>query len=179
MNGRNLLAFICVLFVIGIVWMIVVTPKGETSRTGVELFEPMTPIQRDVVVASEPTEPPERKKVIPSKEETPTPSIKEAPKEERAETETSERAPDEPPEVVEYEPRYGRVTFTHMMHAEDYEIDCGACHHEDMEGGMSKCTNCHEPPKEVLHKNCQGCHKKLKNEGKETGPVKCRECHIK
>ena len=85
----------------------------------------------------------------------------------------------EPPEEVEYTPAYGDVIFTHALHMEDYEIECGQCHHEDMEGGMSRCADCHESLKKVLHKNCQGCHKRLESEGKETGPVKCRECHIK
>jgi hypothetical protein len=48
-----------------------------------------------------------------------------------------------------------------------------------MEGGMGKCKNCHDPPKKVFHKNCAGCHKDLQKEGKETGPVKCKDCHIK
>lgn len=179
MNGRSLAAIICVLFLIGIFWMIVATPKGKTSKTTVKLFEPVTPIPKEVVVASKPTKPSEQKETTTPKQETPTSSEKKEPTEEKPKPKISEVVSDEPPELVEYTPAYGRVTFTHMVHVEDYEIDCGDCHHEDMEGGMSKCTNCHDPPKKALHKNCQGCHKKLKNESKDTGPVKCRECHIK
>lgn len=179
MNGRSLLAFICILFVIGIFWMTVTIPKGETAKTDVKLFEPVSPIQKDVVVAFGPTELSEKKETRPTKEETPTPSEEKEPAEEKPTTKTPEVVSDEPPESVEYTPAYGTVAFTHLKHVENYEIDCGECHHEDMEGGMSKCINCHEPLKNTLHKNCQGCHKKLKKEGKETGPIKCRECHTK
>jgi len=179
MNGRSVFGIICALFVIGIVWMIAVAPEGETTKTASKLFEPMTPIPEEVVVSSALTTPSEQKEATPAKEEKPRPSEKKEPGEKKPKPKTPQAVSDEPPEMVEYTPKYGRVTFTHMMHVEDYEFDCGTCHHEDMEGGMSKCTNCHEPPKKALDKNCQGCHKELKNEGRETGPVKCRECHIK
>ena len=179
MNGRNLLAFVCVLFIIGIVWMIAVTPKEEISKAGVNLLQPLEPIAQEPGVASRPTQVSEQKEAVPSKEEPSQPSEETGPAAEEPEPQPTQVASDEPPEVVEYTPKYGQVTFTHMRHLEDYGIDCGDCHHEDLEGGLSKCTNCHEPPKEALHKNCQGCHKELKKEGKNTGPVGCRECHVK
>jgi hypothetical protein len=129
--------------------------------------------------ASASTEPSEQEETMASKEEPSQPSEETGPAEEKPEPQPTQVASDEPPEVVEYTPKYGQVTFTHMRHLEDYGIDCGDCHHEDLEGGLSKCTNCHEPPKEALHKNCQGCHKELKKEDKNTGPVGCRECHVK
>ena len=179
MNGRSLLAIICVLFVIGIFWMIMVIPQVDTSKTRIALFERTIPIPKEAAVSSEPTKPSEQKEPTLAEQAVPTPSEKEEPTEEKPKPETAEAASDEPPELVEYTPEYGRVSFTHMKHMDDYEIDCADCHHEDMEGGMSKCTNCHEPPKNALHKNCQGCHKDLEKEGKKTGPVKCRECHVK
>lgn len=179
MNGRSLAAIICVLFVIGIFWMVMVTPKAETSKTALSLFEPVTPVPKEVVVASGPVPSSEEKQPPPSKAETPAPPEKKESTEEKPKPKVAQAVSEEPPETVEYTPKYGQVTFTHMIHVEEYGFDCGDCHHEDLEGGMSKCTNCHEPPKKALHKNCVGCHKKLKNEGKDTGPVKCRECHIK
>jgi hypothetical protein len=103
---------------------------------------------------------------------------KEKPKaaEEVAEPET------EAPETVYYAEKsaWGRVTFTHTAHAEDYGFDCDECHHLDMEGGFNKCSSCHDDLKDTFHKNCyKGCHRKLKAEGKETGPIRCRGCHIK
>jgi len=179
MNGRNLSLFVCILFIIGIVWMILLIPKGETSRTDIDLFKPIALIQPDVATTPEPIESVEAKAVVSTQKETPPLPPEEGREEEEPETMPSETETDEPPDVVEYTPGYGEVTFTHMMHAEDYEIECGACHHEDMEDGMSKCANCHDSLKQVLHKNCQGCHKDLKSQSKDTGPVKCRECHIK
>lgn len=92
--------------------------------------------------------------------------------------------------------RKGAVIFTHMMHAEDYFIDCLECHHryEDgenvwMEGDpVDKCITCHSPLKSeekaknlrlAFHNNCKGCHRKMvKDEIAEDAPyMKCRECH--
>jgi hypothetical protein len=88
----------------------------------------------------------------------------------------------ESPEIVSYAEKshWGSVTFTHMNHTEDYGFDCDACHHVDMEGGYSKCSSCHEDLKDTFHKNCyKGCHRKLKAEGKKTGPTTCKKCHVK
>jgi hypothetical protein len=179
MNGRTLTAIICVLFAVGIFWTLVVMPRGETSKTVPKLFEVGTPIAQERVVASRPTEASQKAETPPSQPEPPPSAKKEEPAEEKTKPQTAQPVSEEPPEVVEYTPGYGRVTFTHTKHVEDYTIDCGDCHHEDMEGGMSKCINCHEPLKTALHKNCMGCHRDLKKVGKPTGPVACTECHIK
>jgi len=97
-------------------------------------------------------------------------------KEEVAEPET------EPPETVSYAEKtaWGKVTFTHTKHTEDYGSDCGECHHLEMKGGYNKCSSCHDDLKDTFHKNCyKGCHRKLKAEGKKTGPTTCKECHVK
>ena len=88
----------------------------------------------------------------------------------------------EPPEIVSYagKSHWGRVTFTHTNHTEDYGFDCGECHHLQMEGGYNKCSSCHDDLKDTFHKNCyRGCHRELKAEGKKTGPTTCRGCHVK
>ncbi len=120
MNGRSLLAFICILFVIGILWMIVAIPRGEVSKTGVKLFQPVSPIPKGVAVASKSTEPSEQKETKPAEPEAPTPSEMKEPPAGKPKPEPSESASDEPPELVEYTPPYGRVAFTHMKHMEDY-----------------------------------------------------------
>jgi cytochrome c peroxidase len=88
----------------------------------------------------------------------------------------------EPPEMVSYAEKstWGKVTFTHTKHTEEYGFDCGECHHLEREGGYDKCSSCHDDLKEAFHKNCyKGCHQKLKAEGKKTGPTTCKACHIK
>jgi len=101
----------------------------------------------------------------------------------------------------------GLVTFTHKKHTKDYKIACAECHHV-YEGGknvwkegytVKECMECHNKPGKpkakkgeklsqaekikylytAIHTNCKGCHKKLKKEGKKTGPTKCTGCHPK
>jgi len=88
----------------------------------------------------------------------------------------------EPPETVFYAEKtaWGKVTFTHTKHIEDYGFDCDACHHLEIEDGFNRCSSCHDDLKDTFHKNCyKGCHRKMKAEGMETGPTTCRGCHIK
>ncbi len=179
MNVRSLFAFVCLLFAIGIVWMIVTIPAGQPSKSTVELFEPVAPVQKEAIALAEKTAPAGEKETTISKKEPSAAPKKEAPAEEKPKRRIAEAVSDEPPKTVAYTPAFGSVTFTHMRHFDDLGIDCGDCHHEDMEGGMSKCANCHEPPKRAIHKNCQGCHKKLEGEGKDSGPTRCRDCHTK
>ena len=110
-------------------------------------------------------------------------------------------AQDQPDEIMidnrGYKPeRKGPVNFTHLNHAEDYEIACSDCHHVYEDGKNSwedgdpveKCIKCHDPVEnrdEVknlrlsFHKNCKNCHRKLAQEGiSEDAPYrKCAECH--
>ena len=88
----------------------------------------------------------------------------------------------EPPDTVYYAEKswWGKVTFTHTQHSEDYGFDCDACHHVNMEGGYNKCASCHDDLKDAFHNNCyKGCHRKLKAERKKTGPTTCKKCHVK
>ena len=94
--------------------------------------------------------------------------------------------------------RKGVVTFSHLAHAEDYEVACNECHHDYEDGKnvweegdpVNKCSECHDPVvsdgnlKKLMlayHTNCVGCHKKLVKEGtSEEAPYKkCYECHEK
>lgn len=87
---------------------------------------------------------------------------------------------------------YKPVFFPHLVHAEDYLIDCFECHHS-YKGGenvweegdpVQKCIACHSPTKKqgekvhrlvfAYHFNCKKCHKEI-----ESGPIECKECHTK
>lgn len=85
----------------------------------------------------------------------------------------------------------GPVEFSHLSHAEDYELSCGECHHDYMDSKntwkkgdwVNKCVECHDPCKSdgnvkklkmAFHKNCIGCHRKINNDAPFR---KCKDCH--
>lgn len=92
-------------------------------------------------------------------------------------------------EVVTYDVPYGKVTFTHKKHVENYKIDCLKCHHTWKKGETSGklCKECHKAKtegkslsaKDAYHKSCKGCHDDLKKANKPTGPAGCTQCHVK
>ena len=87
------------------------------------------------------------------------------------------------------------VTFPHEEHMD--QLDCLECHHQykdgvnvldedDLEEGNADqlCSACHTDESRInlrraFHRLCIGCHRKLRLEGKPTGPGLCGECHIK
>jgi len=97
------------------------------------------------------------------------------------------------------------VTFTHKKHNVDYKIGCTECHHNYVGGKnvwkkgdeVKKCDACHSEAKKpkgvklskkekikkyhysAIHENCKSCHRKLKKQGKPTGPTACKGCHPK
>jgi hypothetical protein len=80
--------------------------------------------------------------------------------------------------TVEFENKYGKVTFEHPKHG---DLKCQDCHHNLNEGEESPqaCRECHKEgaditAKKAFHDKCKACHKEM---GK--GPAKCKECHIK
>lgn len=83
------------------------------------------------------------------------------------------------------------VKFEHTKHVEDYNCNCGSCHH-DKKGNKLKnitcndniksCAGCHSKPNGnikssikyfsgAIHQNCTNCHKK------NSGPTSCTNCH--
>lgn len=93
-------------------------------------------------------------------------------------------------DVLTFEAKMGKVTFSHKDHAEKIG-DCVSCHHKTEGDAVPKlCSECHPPDaakddapklKDAVHKNCQGCHQEKADAGEATGPLKkkCKECHIK
>ena len=91
-------------------------------------------------------------------------------------------------DVVEFNPSYGKVTFTHKKHADAIK-DCTKCHHtwkkDETSGKM--CKECHKAQaegkaiseKDAYHKDCKGCHDEAKKAKKPTGPTGCTQCHVK
>ncbi|MDO9527981.1 MAG: cytochrome c3 family protein [Syntrophales bacterium] len=80
-----------------------------------------------------------------------------------------------------YKTTAGKAFFDHKTHSTDYEIGCTDCHHNYEEGGGEMpppCIECHykdadvSPRPEAFHSQCIDCHKK------QSGPVKCGECHF-
>lgn len=103
----------------------------------------------------------------------------------------------------------GIVQFTHQKHITDYEIECGACHHDDDGEPLADlkrgdevvgCAECHSDPgkapkskdrkltdserfeyhTEALHANCISCHKTYnKKNNTKDAPASCNKCHPK
>jgi len=98
-----------------------------------------------------------------------------------------------------YKPdRKSPVIFSHLNHAEDYEVSCMQCHHEFEDGEnvwqegdpVNKCVECHSPVENqgavkklsiAFHKNCKTCHRNLARAGisKDAPYKKCTDCHKK
>lgn len=85
-------------------------------------------------------------------------------------------AEDKGPAEIKMPASMGDVNFNHAKHQESV-ADCATCHHTGLQTGT--CKNCHDAKpevpkaKNVFHKLCKDCHKK------ESGPTKCKTCHIK
>jgi hypothetical protein len=95
-------------------------------------------------------------------------------------------------DVIEFNPAYGKVTFTHKKHV-DLKLECTKCHHTWKKGETSGqvCKDCHKASKEAskdakgitakdsYHKDCKGCHEEAKKANKPAGPTGCTQCHVK
>lgn len=75
----------------------------------------------------------------------------------------------------------GHIPFPHHQH-QNVLVDCNVCHdffpqEKDAidrlkaDGKLKK--------KQVMNKLCTKCHKEKKKAGEKTGPVTCKQCHIK
>ena len=92
----------------------------------------------------------------------------------------------------------GPVPFSHLSHAEDYDVACNECHHYYEDGKniweegdpVNKCIDCHDADESdgniknlrlSFHRNCKICHKNMAKEGiSEDAPFKkCSGCHEK
>lgn len=84
------------------------------------------------------------------------------------------------------------VQLSHRVH-EARGVACTQCHH-DYQGRrniwrkgqpVEKCQACHGPRpearrldvKNAYHRQCKGCHLRLRQQGRQAGPVECQACH--
>ena len=84
------------------------------------------------------------------------------------------------------------VKFSHRVH-EARRVACAQCHH-DYQGRrnvwhegqpVAKCQTCHglRPEarrldvKNAYHRQCKGCHLRLRQQGRQAGPIECQACH--
>lgn len=84
------------------------------------------------------------------------------------------------------------VKFSHRGH-EARRVACTQCHH-DYQGRrnvwhegqpVAKCQTCHglRPEarrldvKNAYHRQCKGCHLRLRQQGRQAGPIECQACH--
>jgi hypothetical protein len=75
----------------------------------------------------------------------------------------------------------GDVPFPHHRHQNVLE-DCTVCHElfGQKDGAIEKLKAAGKlEPKTVMNKLCTSCHKKYRLQGKKTGPVTCRTCHVR
>ncbi len=75
----------------------------------------------------------------------------------------------------------GNVPFNHHLHQDSID-DCMACHQffPKKTGAIDALKKEKKLKKmQVMNKTCIKCHKLRKNEKRSTGPIGCKECHIK
>ena len=80
-----------------------------------------------------------------------------------------------------YGGKSGPVPFPHLAH-QDALVDCKICHELFPQeiGSIEKLKASGQlKKKQIMNKHCTKCHRKLKKEGKKTGPITCKACHIK
>ena len=84
------------------------------------------------------------------------------------------------------------VQFSHRVH-EARGVACTQCHHDYLgrcnvwqQGQpVEKCQACHglRPEarrldvKNAYHRQCKGCHLRLRQQGRQAGPIECQACH--
>lgn len=75
----------------------------------------------------------------------------------------------------------GKVPFPHHAHQNRLE-DCKICHDTfpQEKGVIEKLKKEGKlKPKHVMNKQCTKCHKEKRRAGEKSGPVTCKQCHIK
>ena len=75
----------------------------------------------------------------------------------------------------------GNVPFPHHQH-QNKLVDCKICHDDfpQEKGAIDRLKKEGKlKPKQVMNKLCTKCHKEKRQAGEKSGPVTCKECHIK
>lgn len=75
--------------------------------------------------------------------------------------------------------RTGKVSFPHQQHQQVFEADCEVCHKlfPQKKGIIEKLKKEKKIKKQLVMNNCKSCHEQMIDQGKPSGPVKCKECH--
>jgi hypothetical protein len=75
----------------------------------------------------------------------------------------------------------GNVPFPHHQHQNIIQ-DCKTCHEVfPQEKGSIERLKADDQlnPKHVMNKLCTKCHREKKKAGEKSGPVTCKQCHIR
>jgi hypothetical protein len=75
----------------------------------------------------------------------------------------------------------GNVPFPHLRHQNKLE-DCQICHDvfPQEKGAIDRLKQQGKlKPKAVMNKQCTKCHKEKRRAGEKSGPVTCKQCHVK
>ena len=75
----------------------------------------------------------------------------------------------------------GKVPFPHHQH-QNKLVDCKICHDTfpQQKGAIEKLKEEGKlKPKHVMNKLCTKCHKEKRQAGEKSGPITCKQCHIK
>ena len=73
----------------------------------------------------------------------------------------------------------GDIPFSHHLHQDKLGGVCEACHNlfPQKKGAIAALQESGQLAKKEVMKQCQKCHRRLKHEGKKSGPIGCRDCH--
>jgi len=75
----------------------------------------------------------------------------------------------------------GNVPFPHHQH-QNQLVDCKICHDTfpQEKGAIDRLKKEGKlQPKQIMNKQCTKCHKEKRKAGEKSGPVTCKQCHIK
>ena len=80
-------------------------------------------------------------------------------------------------------PFLGVTKGSHPSHQHQNKlVDCKICHDAfpQEKGAIEQLKKAGKlKPKHVMNKQCTKCHKEKRRAGEKTGPITCKQCHIK
>ena len=75
----------------------------------------------------------------------------------------------------------GNVPFPHHRHQNEL-VDCNICHDvfPQQKGAIDRLKQEGSlKPKTVMNKQCTKCHREKRRAGEKSGPITCKQCHVK